>query len=494
VLPILAISIPSNPIVGLAIAGILFGIGRPIILRVSIAEKNPWLVRVLTISLLLHLLAAPLQIWVVDHFYNGIADWLRYDNQGSSLASSYRHFDFSVPGKRLVGDGMVSAIAASVFAIIGVNQVGAFLIFSFGAWLGLLFFYRAFSLTFAGANHRRYAILLFFLPSLIFWTADVSKEAIMTLSLGLAAFGAAKILARQRGGFVLLIIGGALGAVVRPNELLLLLAGFCIALLILPAGPRRTLGGIRRVGSVAFLLVLLGVALYLTEHFLRSSGGSFSLQQISTTDKGSTASGAGFGSSNVSYSPGPQGFFHDVFTVLLDPLGYNAHGNGERLASVENLVVLGVILSSWRQLRIVVRASFARPYVLLCGIYSLGFMYTFAALGNLGLITRERTLLFPFLLVVLSIPRSPKGEEPQFDWELRRGERLRRRRVGESVTPVPTLAGLPSGSSPRPRPRMFRPTSLPVREPVRATAGPAPPEDPPADPGFPTIEPPPPTD
>jgi hypothetical protein len=100
VLPILAISIPSNPIAGVLIAGILFGIGRPIILRVSYAEKNPWLVRILTISLLLHLLAAPLQIWVVDHFYNGVADWLRYDNQGSSLASNYRHFDFSVPGKR----------------------------------------------------------------------------------------------------------------------------------------------------------------------------------------------------------------------------------------------------------------------------------------------------------------------------------------------------------------------------------------------------------
>ena len=163
--------------------------------------------------------------------------------RGPALASSYRHFDFSVPGKRLVGDGMVSAIAASVFAIIGVNQVGAFLIFSFGAWLGLLFFYRAFSLTFAGANHRRYAILLFFLPSLIFWTADVSKEAIMTLSLGLAAFGAAKILARRRGGFVLLIIGAALGAVVRPNELLLLLAWILHRATDPPCGPSPNTGG-----------------------------------------------------------------------------------------------------------------------------------------------------------------------------------------------------------------------------------------------------------
>jgi hypothetical protein len=238
---------------------------------------------------------------------------------------------------------------------------------------------------------------------------------------------------------------------------------------------------------MAFLLALLGLSIYFTLHFLRSSGGSFSLQQISTTDKGSSA---GFGSSNVNYSPGPQGFLHDIYTVLLDPLGYNAHGNGERLASVENFVILCVILSSWRQLRIVVRASFARPYVLLSVIYSLGFIYTFAALGNLGLITRERTLLFPLLLVVLSIPLSPKGEEPQYDWELRRGERLRRRRAAASGIPLPATGGLPSA----PRQRLFRPTSLPIRQPVRASAGPAPPDDPAAGPESPTTDPPPQTD
>ena len=39
--------------------------------------------------------------------------------------------------------------------------------------------------------------MLFFLPSVIFWTADVSKEAIMMLSLGVMAYGAAKVLVRR---------------------------------------------------------------------------------------------------------------------------------------------------------------------------------------------------------------------------------------------------------------------------------------------------------
>ena len=92
----LATQIPSNPIVALLVAVVLFGLGRVVIRRVAYAEKNQWLVNVLTASLVLHLVAAPTQIFVVDHFYGGIADWLRYDNQGSQLAHGFQHFDFSL--------------------------------------------------------------------------------------------------------------------------------------------------------------------------------------------------------------------------------------------------------------------------------------------------------------------------------------------------------------------------------------------------------------
>ena len=48
----------------------------------------------------------------------------------------------------------------------------------------------------------------------------------MTLAGGLFAYGAAKFLARKRGGFVLVAPGVFIGAYVRPNELLLFMAGF----------------------------------------------------------------------------------------------------------------------------------------------------------------------------------------------------------------------------------------------------------------------------
>ncbi len=126
------------------------------------------------------------------------------------------------------------------------------------------------------------------------------------------------------------------------------------------------------------------------------------------------------GSGGIPYSTNLLTYWRDVYVILFDPLPINFHGLGEMIAALENTIILGLIVASWRQLQIVPRASFARAYVMMCAIYSFGFIYAFAALGNLGLITRERTLLFPFLLVLLCIPRAKRGQPPRYIWELKR--------------------------------------------------------------------------
>ena len=419
------VHIPSNPIGVVVVAAVLLLVSRPIIARTTASQAAPWLSRILMASLVIHLLAAPAQIYVVDHFYGGIADWLRYDNQGSQLAPAFRHLDFSLSSAhvgKIVNNGSVSVVAGGVMALTGVNQVAAFMAFAWMSWLGTIFFYRAFTVTFPEArdSHRRYAILVFFLPSMIFWTADVSKEAIMMVSLGVATYGAALVLARRPRGFTYLTLGAAMGALISPNELLLLLAGFAVALMIRPADRGRTYSGIRRVAGLAFMLVLLSASLYLTLHYLHSSGGTLSLSQ---TNQNNNGTGAGFGSSGAGYSSSPLAFPSDVYTVLFDPTPLNAHSTGARLASLENLIIGVLILASLRRLRILPRTAFCRPYVMLCTAYTLMFIYAFAALGNLGLITRERVLMLPYLLVLLCIPRAPSGTPPRYPWEVRRKNR-----------------------------------------------------------------------
>lgn len=414
---------PSNPLVAVIVALVLIGISRPIIARVAQAEAKPWLVSILTASLILHLLCAPAQIFVVDHFYHGIADWVRYDSEGARLAPGFRHLDFSLaPGdlRGIVNDGSVSIAAGVVFAIVGINQLAAFLVFAWLAFLGSLMFFRAFTLTFAGAGARRYAYMIFFLPSLLFWTADVSKEAIMTLALGLIAYGAARVFARRRGGYTLAVLGIALGVYIRPNELLLIVAGFVVGMMVSQTSAQR--GDVaRRFVSLSFFGVVLVLALFVTFHYLHGGGGSLSLNDI---QKNNVNNG---GSGGVPYSTSPITYPRDIYEIMFNPLPFNFHGKGELLAAFENTVVLVLVIASYRQLRMVVRASFARPYVMMCTVYTVAFFYTFAALGNLGLIYRERTLLFPFLMVLLAIPRGLKNRPPAYEWELRRRDRRRLR-------------------------------------------------------------------
>ena len=420
--------IGSNPFGVVIVTVLIYAASRPIIRWVAEKEQNPWLVRILTISLIIHLLAAPAQIYVVANFYHGIADWVRYDTQGSILAPDFRSFNFTLQGanvRGIVNDGSVSIFAGVVMAIVGVNQMATFLVFAWFSFLGSILFYRAFTITFPGvqAGHRRYAYLVFFLPSTIFWTADVSKEAIMTISLGLVAFGCAKVLVRAPGGFRSLTFGVVIGALIRPNELLVILGGFAVALMIRRQGTRERLSTLKRVGGLLFMAILLGVSVYMTLHYLKLGGsGTAALTSANANNNGT---GLGFGSSGFVYSSSPLRWPVDAYEVLFNPLPFNAHGSGEYAAAFENLVILGVILASYRQLRILPRAAFARPYVMMCLVYSIGFIYAFAALGNLGLIYRERVMLLPFLLVIFAIPRTPRGRPPMLEWEYKRKDRER---------------------------------------------------------------------
>ena len=142
----------------------LFALGRVIIGRVAPPESNPWLYKALTVCLVLHLIGAPVQIWVVDHLYGGSPTQPIRLPRGSAgerfstfrlLAGTGRSPWHCLGrfGEHRGGRG---------FAIIGVNQLGAFLVFSWLSFIGILFFYLAFTTTFGAAGSRRYGYLIFF--------------------------------------------------------------------------------------------------------------------------------------------------------------------------------------------------------------------------------------------------------------------------------------------------------------------------------------------
>ena len=425
--------IHSNPFVAGLVAVILFLVSIPICRNISARERDPGLYRLLVAAVVTHLIFSSIQLWVVDHIYHGVTDYTRYINQGALLAKRYRSFNFSTaglhPAVNILGQGSVSIAAGVVMAIVGLNKLALFYVFSWLAFLATLGFYRAFCVTFPEGNHRRYAWSVFFLPSLLFWTAGISKETMMYLSVGLMAYGGARVLAHQRGGAVLLVVGAIVGVYVRPQELLLFMAAFAVAGLFRPRNAERSFRGIRRLSVMALQAVLLLAAVSLSQQ-LAKHAPVFNLNQLAKNNVGQRSS--------LHYHPGPSGYPRDIYTVLFDPLPINAHGSTQRLAAFENTVIIVLFLTSFRRFWHLGRACFTRPYVLLCVLYSVAFPYAFAALNNLGLIDRERVLLLPFLLVPLCIPLTPRGRPPVYPWEYSQGRQKRRvRQTRWGVSSVP---------------------------------------------------------
>jgi len=430
-LGILAAGVKSHDSTAFPIAALLVLLSVPICRRVAKTEKDPGLYNLLLWAAITHIIFAYINIWVIAHVYHGVTDTNRYVNQGAILARRFDHFDFDTgginPPVNILGQGSVSIAAGVVMAIVGVNKLALFFVFAWLAWLATVGFYKAFTVTFPEGSKRRYAWMVFFLPSLLFWTSGPDKECMMYLSMGMMAMGAARVIQHKPGGGVLLVIGTVIGIYVRPQELLLFMAAFVIASVFRRRAADRRLHGLRRIGMMGLQAALLIATLSLAQE-LGKHAPVFNLTQLAQNNRGQASS--------LHYEPGPAHYLRDVYVVIFDPLPWNAHGNTQRLAAFENFVILVLVLTSFRRLRRLPRAVFVRPYVMMCVIYSIAFPYAFAALNNLGLIDRERVLLLPFLVVPLAIPVSPKGTPPRYPWEYSEGKRKRKARQKRWGAPV----------------------------------------------------------
>ena len=125
----------------------------------------------------LKLAAAPLWIYVNDHYYSGVADAYGYSRVGAQVAAQIRNGDFSFHVGRLIGDGATSIITGIIYTVVGSNILGGFFVFAFLGFVSLVLFYRAFRVALPDGDHRRYAKLVFFFPSLLFWTSAIGKDA-----------------------------------------------------------------------------------------------------------------------------------------------------------------------------------------------------------------------------------------------------------------------------------------------------------------------------
>ena len=272
------------------------------------------------------------------------------------------------------GSRFIDDLTGLIYALTGPSRLGGFLVYSFIGFWGLFLFHRAALIGLPEGSQRRYALLVFFLPSLVFWPSSIGKEAVMMLSLGVCAYGAARILERQGWGWICLAAGrraGLHGPAPRPGRRARRARRRGrVPPASQPAAGPRTGGphgdrrgpdggdGVRARPGGRPPAPAVG-------------GGRRTTEAVGELlDRAATGLDEG-GSEIDRPSPNnPLEYPGAVFSVLFRPTILEADTAGNVVAAAETTLVLALCVVSWKRLRNLPAMAFRRPYVLFCIVYT----------------------------------------------------------------------------------------------------------------------------
>lgn len=356
---------------------------------------------------------------ILFRFYGGQGDAVHYYQSGRELAPLYWNLDGSVwtlhhwfQRTHWWGTPFMEKLSGMAVACVGYSLRAEFLLFSFIAFAGILLIIAAFRSSLSEPATLRFASWCFLWPSLWFWPSSVGKEAVTMLAIGLATLGYAG--RRRRVGWVLFAAGLALGVAIRPH------VGVVLAASALAGQWLGSWKGVtrRRVFEtllfvVVFLLALRGMSLLLGEDSqfeLEGTGADSISAFMNYWAQQTTTGGSNIGAVPVGLLGAPVAFAN----IWMRPFPWEAHNLTSLFSALEIVLLwwliwknrrpLLIALKNWRKNRLL---CFAIPLIV-CYTLMIGFTF-----GNLGIIARQRTPIFPFvLMIVTAVPVARPARAP----------------------------------------------------------------------------------
>jgi hypothetical protein len=329
------------------------------------------------------------------------------------LSTRFEHWDFSALAAS--GAYFIRALTGLIYAVIPPSQLAGFLFFSWLGFWGLFLLYRAFVLAVPEGRRRTYRLLVFFAPSLIFWPSSIGKEAWMMLAIGLAAFGAAKILTGDAArGVVIGALGLFLASLVRPHIAAMLMIAVLVGYLFKRRPQRRN--ELAPVIKTVMLLVLALSALFLvdrTNSYLREQGVDEGGGVRDTLEQTMFRTRQGGSNFEASILDSPARAPIAAGTVLFRPLVIEANSLQGAVAALESSALLVWCIWRWRWILAAVASVRRQPYVAMAITYIGLFVFGFSSIANFGILARQRVQMLPFLFVLLAIPPREGGEDDE---------------------------------------------------------------------------------
>jgi hypothetical protein len=311
-------------------------------------------------------------------------------------------------------------LTGHIYALAGPDLIGAFFVYSIGAFFGGYLWYRAATYAVPNLDRKMYCALVLFVPSLTFWPSSVGKEAVMLLALGLVALGVAYLLTqRVIQGLLVAAPGGYLLWAVRPHLLAFATVAAGAAFLIARGSSSTAVSALFRRPVGLVVLVLLGVfAMNQATEFLGMK--DFSLSSIETelatqsgrTDQGGSATGDRSQDTETKVHLTPLSVPQGAVTVLLRPFPWEVDSATQILACIESAFFAYLVVVRRKSIAASLRLSRTSPYLFFCWVMIAFYAVAFASFANMGLLVRQRSLILPAFFVLLCLlPSAGDGGE-----------------------------------------------------------------------------------
>lgn len=401
--PALLLVVPSAEWLAVMVYLALIAVVALLLYRRGIKPVDPaFPTSLFVLALLAKLAGSLLRYWTVVDLYDFAADAPGYHQEGLYLAQYLRHFDFSVLATykwRGEGSTQLAEITGLLYSVLPVSMAGAFLFFAMLAFAGSVFFHKAVCVARPGGRIDIYRLLVFFLPSILFWPASLGKDAWIFFNSGLVAWGWVSFSYRGRlAGLVTAAIGLLLIALIRPHISAFLALAMAAAFVLYGArhvrSPVAWIVGGAMIAGMAYYVLNAGTSfLGLEDLSLNSIEGFYQNLQQLTFDGGSKFTAVS--------ALNPVGAIVGIVSSMIRPLPWEANNGQSLVASLETLIWLTLfwvqrrtVLSNLRHLRDNPLTSFAL-------FYSMGWLMALTAVSNFGILARQRVAALPFLWMLL---------------------------------------------------------------------------------------------
>lgn len=383
-------------------------------------------------SFLLHVAFACIQVPLTLSFYGG-GDMFLYFRYGEILAHMMErdalHFVPEVTALLLqqphrlpfeiigagASTGTMSALAAWAFYLLGPSEYAACIAFAMLSLSGKLAMYRVFRAN-VDFTHRGYAaVATLFVPSLVFWSSGIIKEAIALTGLGWSLYGLHLWIRERRpaAGSALMLAAALPVSLIKAYILFpFVIAGGCWY--YWDRSQRRNTIYIRPIHLTVAAVLCAGGIVALGHYFPEYSVDTFSartaeLQRLGRVVQGGSnyELGGEIPSTLVgqfAYAPAA------LLSALFRPALFEVHNVLMFFNSLETtaLTLLLLRIALTRNLGQVRRQITRSPFLVFCVVFVLAFgLAVGLASTNLGTLSRYRAPLLPFFAVLLLVLSKP---------------------------------------------------------------------------------------